>query len=55
MGEGAELATPKHTFFLDNDYFKLVVFKKQKTQEEPVSSPYLPKEIQEGGHHLSSV
>ena len=32
---------PKICLFWDNDYFKLVTFKKQKTQEETLTFPLI--------------
>lgn len=42
---GAEFATPDYTFE-DIDYFKLVIFKKQKAPYEPLTFPHLPKGVQ---------
>lgn len=43
--EGAESATTRHAFGGDNDYFRLAIFKKPRTQEEPLTFLLFPKKI----------
>lgn len=43
---GEQSLPPQKMSFEDTDYFNLVIFKKQNTQEKSVTSPQLPKRIQ---------